>query len=80
VAVLFQLLTKTGMTSQKVKFLTLVVSPRELSQLAWGVSFTTELNVCIYYNIQTFLELRYVSMRYDKHQKFYLKAVIFSQK
>jgi len=39
----------------KVKFLPLVVSHQDLSQQQKDVLFTTEENVCIYYNLQTFL-------------------------
>jgi len=38
-----------------VKFWMLVVSQRHVSQFQKDVSFTTEENVCIYYNFQTFL-------------------------
>jgi len=48
----------------------LVLFLRHVSQLLKDFIFNAEENFCIYYNLQTFLEPTYVSLRYDKIKKF----------
>jgi hypothetical protein len=59
----------------KAKFLMLVVSQRHASKLQKEVSFMTEEKSLYLLQLSNFLELRYVSLRCDKHQKFHLLIV-----